>query len=72
MTDYPKFKAAAVQAAPVFLDAEATADKACKLIEKAKIRRGETDWFPGRIYFRISVVGMADGSDHRITVKKRN
>ena len=35
MTDYPKFKAAAVQAAPVFLDAEATADKACKLIEKA-------------------------------------
>jgi len=32
---FPKFKAAAVQAAPVFMNREATVDKACSLIAKA-------------------------------------
>ena len=35
MLELPKFKAAAVQAAPVFLNAEATADKACSIIAEA-------------------------------------
>lgn len=35
MLDLPKFKAAAVQAAPVFLDTDATVDKVCALILEA-------------------------------------
>ncbi|GAB7541756.1 carbon-nitrogen hydrolase family protein [Cupriavidus sp. 8B] len=35
MLNLPKFKAAAVQAAPVFLDPDATVDKVCRLIGEA-------------------------------------
>ena len=46
MKSYPKYKAAAVQAAPVFLDAEATADKAVKLIEEAAANGAKLIGFP--------------------------
>lgn len=42
----PKFKAAAVQAAPVFLDREATVEKACRLIEEARDNGAEYMVFP--------------------------
>lgn len=35
MLDLPRFKAAAVQASPVYLDAGATTRKACDLIREA-------------------------------------
>ena len=35
MLELPKFKAAAIQAAPVFLDTDATVTKVCRLIEEA-------------------------------------
>ncbi|MEV4953986.1 carbon-nitrogen hydrolase family protein [Paenarthrobacter nitroguajacolicus] len=44
--DHPKFKAAAIQAAPVFLDLEATIDKAVALIEEASINGAEVIAFP--------------------------
>ncbi len=43
---YPKFLAAAVQAAPVFLDAQATIDKACTLIGKAAAEGATLIAFP--------------------------
>ena len=44
--DYLKFKAAAVQAAPVFLNKKATIDKACSLIAEASRNGAELIVFP--------------------------
>ncbi len=44
--DYLKFKAAAVQAAPVFLDKKATIDKACSLIDEASRNGAQLIVFP--------------------------
>ena len=52
MSRYPEFTMAIVQAAPALFDAEASADKACRLIEQAAEKGativvfGET-WLPG-------------------------
>lgn len=43
---YPKFVAAAVQAAPIFLDREATVEKACQLIEEAASHEARLIVFP--------------------------
>jgi nitrilase len=43
---YPKVRLAAVQAAPVWLDREATVEKACRLIEEAADNGAEVIGFP--------------------------
>jgi len=43
---FPKFKAAAIQAAPVFLNREATVEKACRLILEAADRGARLIVFP--------------------------
>ncbi|MEA2985941.1 MAG: nitrilase [Alphaproteobacteria bacterium] len=42
----PRFRAAAVQASPIFLDAAATADKACSLIREAAANGAQLIAFP--------------------------
>lgn len=57
MTAFPEFTVAAIQAAPVYFDAEASTAKACRLIEEAAgsgavvAAFGET-WLPGYPYWR--------------------
>ncbi|PHM27065.1 carbon-nitrogen hydrolase family protein [Xenorhabdus ehlersii] len=46
MLKLPKFKAAAVQAAPVFLDTEATVDLVCRLIQEAADKGASLVAFP--------------------------
>lgn len=44
--DYPKFRAAAVQAAPIFMDLDATVEKTCSLIEEAANNGAKLVAFP--------------------------
>lgn len=46
MIDLPKFKAAAVQASPVFLNVEATVNKACAIIAEAAANEASLVAFP--------------------------
>lgn len=56
MTEYTQFKLAAIQAAPIYFDREASTKKACGLIQKASAQGatiaafGET-WLPGYPFF---------------------
>ncbi len=43
---FPKYKAAAIQASPVFLDKEATVEKACRLVEEAASQGAALVVFP--------------------------
>jgi cyanide dihydratase len=46
MSKYPKFRAAAVQAAPVYLDLDATVEKSCQLIDEAASNGAKLVAFP--------------------------
>ncbi|MDP2948025.1 MAG: carbon-nitrogen hydrolase family protein [Chloroflexota bacterium] len=63
--DFPKFTAAVVQAAPVFLDREATIDKACRLIEQAGGRGARLivfpeTWVPGYPFWLTSALPLQE------------
>ena len=56
---HPKFRAAAIQAAPVFLDLDASIDKAIGLIAEAAGNGAKLIAFPGDLAARLPVVHLA-------------
>ena len=56
MADYPEFTLAAIQASPIYLDREASTEKACHLIEEAAQKGADfaafsETWLPGYPFF---------------------
>jgi len=63
--DFPKFTAAVVQAAPIFLDREASIDKACRLVEQggqggARLIVFPETWVPGYPFWLTSALPLQE------------
>jgi len=63
--DFPKFTTAVVQAAPIFLDRDATIDKACRLIQEAGERGARLivfpeTWVPGYPFWLTSALPLQE------------
>jgi len=56
---HPKYKVAAVQAAPAFLDLEGSVEKTIRLIDEAGAAGGPPYRLPGNLDTGLSVVDLA-------------
>ncbi len=61
----PRFKAAAVHAAPVFLDSRATTEKAISIIREAARAGAELIAFPETYHSSLPGLGRAVASDRQ-------